>query len=235
MVVLVLNQHGKPLMPCSPRTARLLVRENKAARVCKSPYTIQLNYGTRGYTQELELGVDTGDQHIGISIIQDNKVLMKQEIELRKSMEKKKLINTKKEYRRSRRYRKTRFRHPKFKHKTIRRYVYSSNKKKFVWLKIKTTYTTSRPKGWLPPSIQSKVDHHVNWIDRFLRALPSKTKLTIEVAKFDIQHMQDPTIRGEMYQKGRMYGHKNIKSYVLAKFDYKCLSSRKILIVPNLH
>ena len=52
--------------------------------------------------------------------------------------------------------------------------------------------------------------------------MPEKTKLTIEVSKFDIQHMMDPNIRGELYQLGRMYGFENIKSYVLAKFNYKC-------------
>jgi len=30
MLVYVINQHGKPLMPCSPRKARLLLKEQKA-------------------------------------------------------------------------------------------------------------------------------------------------------------------------------------------------------------
>ncbi len=30
MVVFVINQHGEPLMPCKPRTARLLLKEKKA-------------------------------------------------------------------------------------------------------------------------------------------------------------------------------------------------------------
>lgn len=222
MVVFVLSKDNRPLMPCSARKARILVKQNKAAVVSKLPYTIQLNYGTRGYTQELELGIDTGDQNIGIGLTQRTKVLMKMEIELRKSMEKKVLLTTRREYRRGRRYRKTRYRHCKFKHKTVRRYMYNPKKEKMMWMKVDTTYASSRADGWLPPSIQSKVDHHIQWISRFLVVLPYKTKLTIEVAKFDIQHMQDPDIRGEMYQLGRMYGYENVKAYVLAKFDYKC-------------
>ena len=222
MVVLVINKNNRPLMPCSARKARILLKKGKATVISKLPFTIQLTYGTRGYTQEIKLGVDTGDQHIGIGLVQRNKTLLKMDIELRKSMEKKSLINTKREYRRSRRYRKTRYRHCKFKHKTIRRYVYNHKKKRFMWKKVSTSFTTPRPEGWLPPSIQSKVDHHIHWINKFLNYLPDKTKVIIEVAKFDIQHMKDPTIRGEMYQKGRLYEYENVKAYVLAKYNYTC-------------
>ena len=222
MVVHVLNKHGVAVMPCSPRTARLLLKQNKAIIVDKRPFTIMLLYGSSGYTQEIELGVDTGDQNIGISLVQRTKVLMKMEIELRKSMEKKTLIYTRQEYRRGRRHRKVRHRRCKFKHKTVRRYMYNPKKKKMMWMKVKLAFTSPRPEGWLPPSIQSKIDHHIHWINKYLAVLPSKTKLTIEVAKFDIQHMQDPNIRGELYQLGRMYGFENVKSYVLAKFGYKC-------------
>ena len=54
MVVLLFNKDNKPLMPCSPRKARILVKSGKATVVSKNPYTIKLNYGTRGYTQELD-------------------------------------------------------------------------------------------------------------------------------------------------------------------------------------
>ena len=62
----------------------------------------------------------------------------------------------------------------------------------------------------------------MDYINKFLKYLPDKTKLIIEVAKFDIQHMKDPTIRGELYQKGRLYEYENVKSYVLAKYNYTC-------------
>ena len=222
MVVLVLSKDGKPLMPCSPRRARLLVKQNLATVVDKLPYKIQLNYGTRGYTQETTVSVDTGEQHIGMCLAMRTKVLMKMDIELRKSMDKRKLMVTRQEYRRGRRCRKTRYRHPKFKHKTIRRYQFNPKKNKMMWVKVQSVYESSRPEGWLPPSIQSKVNHHIFWINKFLSSLLEKTKLIIEVAKFDIQHMKAPTIRRELYQMGRMYGYENVKSYVLAKFNYTC-------------
>ena len=42
MVVYVINKHGKPLMPCSPRKARKLLKDSKAKVVKKTPFTIKL-------------------------------------------------------------------------------------------------------------------------------------------------------------------------------------------------
>ena len=42
--VFILNKHGKPLMPCKPRKARLLLKSNKAKIIKQYPFTIQLLY-----------------------------------------------------------------------------------------------------------------------------------------------------------------------------------------------
>ena len=47
--VFLLNKDGKPLMPCRPRKARLLLKSGKAFVVKKYPFTIQLKYGSYGY------------------------------------------------------------------------------------------------------------------------------------------------------------------------------------------
>ena len=49
MLVFVLNHHGKPLMPCSSRKARLLLKEGKAKVIKKNPFAIKLLYGSSGY------------------------------------------------------------------------------------------------------------------------------------------------------------------------------------------
>ena len=54
--VFILNKHGKPLMPCKPRKARLLLKSNKAKIIKRYPFTIQLLYGSTGYTQNTSLG-----------------------------------------------------------------------------------------------------------------------------------------------------------------------------------
>lgn len=140
-------------------------------------------------------------------------------------MEKRSLMETRKEYRRGRRYRKLRYRHPKFRPRTKR--VYSDTPitrhgHKTHWIKISIGFTSDRQEGWLPPSIQSKVDHHVCVINNYRQALPPKTRLRIEIGRFDIARMKNPEIHGEMYQYGRLYDEENVKAYVFARDDYKC-------------
>ena len=62
MLVYVLNKHGEPLMPCKPRNARKLLDEKKAKVVNRTPFTIQLLYGSSGYRQKVNLGVDAGSK-----------------------------------------------------------------------------------------------------------------------------------------------------------------------------
>ena len=40
--VYVLNKHGEPLMPCSPRKVRLLLKQKKACVIKRTPFTIKL-------------------------------------------------------------------------------------------------------------------------------------------------------------------------------------------------
>ena len=51
--VYVLNKHGEPLMPCSPGKARLLLKQQKACVVKRTPFTIKLLYGSAGYSPSL--------------------------------------------------------------------------------------------------------------------------------------------------------------------------------------
>ena len=67
--VYVLNRHGRPLMPCTPAKARHLLDAGKAKVRHRTPFTIQLLYGSTGYTQEVILGVDAGSKTIGLSAV----------------------------------------------------------------------------------------------------------------------------------------------------------------------
>lgn len=229
--------NGIGLMPTTPRFARIALKEKRAVVVRKKPFTIRLLYKSGSTTQPVELGIDTGSQHIGVAVVSENRVLDKAEYELRSSMEKRKLIQSRMEKRRNRRYRKTRYRHPKFRHRTKRVYhdepvkrrkaVFADGRKKTVsikshWDKEQASFASQRPKGWLPPSIQSKVDHHVRIIGYYKESLPLNTQITIETAKFDIAKIKDPDISGEMYQFGRLYQFENVRSYVFSRDGYKC-------------
>ena len=229
--VFVIGKNGLGLMPTSPRKARLLIKAHKAEIVRKNPFTIRLLYKTGCAVQKTSLGIDTGSQHIGVAVVSEDCALLKAEWELRSTMEKRKLLEKRKELRRNRRYRKTPYRHPKFRHRTKRTYVEEKIRRHghmTHWKKETTSFASSRPKGWLPPSVQSKVDHHARIIRRYMEALPPCTSLTLELARFDLQKIQDPDIEGVGYQLGRLYWFEDVKAYVLARQNYKCpLCGRK--------
>ena len=63
----VIEKHGRPRMPWSPSKARHLLDGGKAKVKKRTPFTIQLLYGSSGYTQKVILGVDAGSKTIGLS------------------------------------------------------------------------------------------------------------------------------------------------------------------------
>ena len=77
--VYVLNKHGEPLMPCSPGKARLLLKQQKAHVIKRTPFTIKLLYGSTGYKQPITLGVDAGSKHVGLSASTEKRELYREE------------------------------------------------------------------------------------------------------------------------------------------------------------
>ena len=242
MVVYVLNKNNKPLMPCRPQRARKLIKEKKAKVVSYKPFTIKLLYGSYGYTQNTNLGIDLGSKHIGMAISSQDIVLSKGEIELRQDVSS--LIETKATLRRSRRSRKTRYRKCKFnfrnkrvfnapkgaKLKPLRK---GSNSKK-NWRTLATNIDSSRHDGWLPPSIQSRIDNTFFWIDKYYNLLP-KCNLSIEVGKFNMAKMINPEIEGIDYQQGEAFGFYNTRYYVFARDNYTCQVCKKKDKVLHTH
>lgn len=196
MLVYVLNKHDKPLMPCKPRKARILLRDGKAKVVKKIPFTIQLIYGSSGYTQDVSLGVDAGSKHIGISVTTDKSVLFEADVELRNDIVDN--LSTRREARKTRRNRKTRYRKPRF-----------NNRKK------------SKKSGWLAPSIRQKIETHLSIVDTVNKILPI-TKIIVETASFDIQKIQNPDISGKEYQEGEQLDFWNVREYVLYRDNHTC-------------
>lgn len=199
--VYVLNQHGRPLMPCTPAKARHLLGAGKAKVKKRTPFTIQLLYGSSGYTQKVILGVDAGSKTIGMSASTKEKELFAANVTPRNDVVD--LLSTRREFRRARRNRKTRYRKPRFDNR-IR----------------------SKHKGWLAPSVEVKIQEHITAIKRVCRILPI-SKVVVETAEFDLQLLKaiadgKSVPQGEDYQKGEMYGHYNVRQYVLWRDGYTC-------------
>ena len=83
-----------------------------------------------------------------------------------------------------------------------------------------------RPEGWLPPSIQSKIDNTFFWIDKYRGLLP-KCATHIEVGKFDMAKMIKPEISGEEYQQGNAFEFYNTRYFVFARDNYTCQVCKK--------
>jgi len=194
MLAYVINQHGEPLMPCSPRKARLLLKSNKAKVINRTPFTIQLRHGSSGYKQPITLGVDAGSKMVGLSATTEKKVLFEAETELRTDIVE--LLAERASLRKGRRNRNLRYRPARFK-----------NRKK--------------QKGWLAPSIQHKIGSHLRLVDLVHKILPVK-KIIAEVAAFDIQKIKNPEIAGAEYQQGPQMDFWNVREYVLWRDGHKC-------------
>jgi hypothetical protein len=192
MRVFVLNMRGNPLMPTTPKKARKLLEQYRAKVVQRTPFTIQLLYATGETKQDITLGIDPVYSYIGYSVVSDTTELIAGEVELRNDIMK--LLEQRASYRRTRRGR--------------------------LWHREPRFNNRGRDNGWFAPSIQHKLDSHINFIDRIKSILPI-TKTVIEIASFDQQKMQNPEISGVEYQQGELLGYE-IREYLLEKWKRTC-------------
>lgn len=196
MLVYVLNKYGQPLMPTSRCGKVKHLLNNGFAKVVKRcPFTIKLLYDSSCYTQPISLGIDAGSKVIGVSATTGTKELYAAEVELRNDIVD--LISSKREFRRTRRNRKTRYRAPRF-----------NNRK-------------NKKDGWLAQSVQHKINTHIRVVDDVCKILPI-TKITVEIASFDIQKIKNPDIEGVEYQQGEQLDFWNTREYVLFRDDHTC-------------
>jgi len=191
--VYVLNMHSQPIMPCSCGKARRLLKQEKAKVVKRSPFTIQLLDTIGTSKQPITLGIDTGAKDIGFSCITKKDELFGGELKLDDKMSK----------------------------RLVDRAMYRRNKRNRLWHRKPRFLNRAKKEGWLPPSIERKYQTHLKMIKMCNEILPI-TKTNIETAKFDIQKMEYPDIEGTDYQKGRLYGYTNIRSYIIAREKGKC-------------
>jgi RRXRR protein len=69
VVTYVLNINEKPLMSCSCRKARILLKKGEAKVLKTNPFfVIQLTKETSNHIQECSLGIDSGYKHVGFSV-----------------------------------------------------------------------------------------------------------------------------------------------------------------------
>lgn len=199
MAVFVINKQGERLMPTMRYgKVRHLLKEGKAHIVSRHPFTIQLNYESTAYTQPMELCVDTGYQHIGVSVKSESQEYVSAQYDLLK--DEKERHDDARKLRRTRRNR-LRYRKPRF-----------DNRR--------------RDKGWFAPSLRNKADRHVALIERYCANAPV-TRVILEMGQFDTQALQavqegKPIPKGTDYQHGERYGIATLREAVFQRDGHKC-------------
>lgn len=198
MRVFVLDKNKRPLMPCHPARARKLFNSGKARVYRRYPFTIILTQREGGDLQEIELKIDPGSKTTGISLVAHFKgvsILIWASNLKHRGDKIHKLLEKRRAVRRSRRQRKTRYRTPRFNNR-------------------------SRKKGWLPPSLKSRVDNVYAWAKK-LYGISPLTRIEVETVRFDMQKMQNPEITGIEYQQGELLGYE-AREYLLEKWGRRC-------------
>ena len=197
MSVFVLDKRKQPLMPCSEKRARLLLNRGRAVVVRTYPFTIRLKDRVGGNTQPLRLKLDPGSKTTGIAVIreqgQTQHVLTLMEL-VHRGRQIRKSLDQRRGFRRRRRSQ-LRYRAPRFLNRT-------------------------KPKGWLAPSLQHRVDTTRSLVNR-IRTLAPITAISQELVRFDTQKMENPEISGVEYQQGTLLGYE-VKEYLLEKWGREC-------------
>jgi len=167
----VVHQDGTPLMPCSPKKARKLLEAGVAEKHWTKTgiFYIQLTTPTSKRTQPLSLGYDPGAKYDGFCVAGKKQMQISGMLVVDNNIARK--MEQRRNLRRARRFRKTRRRPYRF-----------SNRKK--------------PDGWLPPSINAKVEMRMQFLKELLAIYPITTA-AVEDVKIDGNKLKG--------QKGREY------------------------------
>ncbi len=196
--VFVIDTHQKPLDPVHPGRARLLLSQGKAAVFRRFPFTIILKSEVlEPEVQPLRIKLDPGSRTTGMAIVNDatGEVVFAAELSHR-GQKIKATLDDRRAVRRSRRNRKTRYRKPRFSNR--------NNKKK----------------GWLPPSLESRISNVLTWVHRLSRYCPI-TDISMEFVRFDMQLMEHAEVSGVEYQQGALAGYE-VREYLLEKWERVC-------------
>ncbi|MDE2430456.1 MAG: HNH endonuclease [Burkholderiales bacterium] len=140
------------------------------------------------------LKLDPGSKTTGIALVQNDKVIWAAELTHRGATIKAALLS-RRQLRRGRRSRKTRYRQARFLNRT-------------------------RPKGWLAPSLQHRVNTTITWVNKLIKFAPIGS-IVQELVRFDLQQLENPEISGIEYQQGTLLGY-SVREYLLNKWDRKC-------------
>ena len=194
--VFVLSPDHVPQTPVHPAVARKMLTAHQAAVFKRYPLTviIKTSRPDPAPVHAHRLKIDPGSKTTGLALLDGDTVVWAAELTHRGQRIKAALLS-RRSVRRGRRQRQTRYRQPRFLNRT-------------------------RPAGWLPPSLHSRVANVMTWVHRLQRLCPI-VALSQELVRFDTQLMQNPEISGIEYQQGELAGYE-VREYLLEKWHRTC-------------
>jgi 5-methylcytosine-specific restriction endonuclease McrA len=192
--VFVLDTNKQSLAPIHPSAARRLLNARKAAVYRTYPFTIILNSEVTQDPTPVTLKLDPGSRTTGMALVRADKAIWAAELTHR-GLAIKAALDSRRSIRRNRRARNTRYCKARF-------------------------LNRSRPKGWLAPSLQHRVETTLTWVGKLIR-LVSIGSIVSELVRFDLQQLENPEISGIQYQQGTLLGYE-VREYLLNKWDRKC-------------
>jgi len=187
--VFVLDKHGRPLMPCHPARARKLLSSGRARVHHLAPFVIRLvdREVKNSKVSGVEVGIDPGSKFTGISVFRPSPKgrvgLVSIELEHR-GYDIHCKMQRRANYRRRRRSANLRRRAPRFNNRT-------------------------KPKGWLAPSLQHRVNSTVSIVNK-LRKWSPVTVIHQELVRFNLRSENGELNRYE------------VREWLGAKYGWQC-------------
>lgn len=195
--VFVVDAAHRPLEPSHPGRARYLLDSGQAAVLYRAPFTIILKEAKPAADPiPLRLKIDPGSATTGIAVVKDatGQVVAAAELTHR-GHQITAARDQRRNSRRSRRQRHTRYRRARYQNRV-------------------------RTEGWLAPSLASRVQNVVTWVQPLQRLCPIGA-ISLELVKFDTHLMQNAEINGVEYQHGELAGYE-VREYLLEKWGRRC-------------
>ena len=199
MYAYTVDKYGRPGMPTKnwPKIRKML-KDGRAVIYKHRPFTIMLTYAESLNTQDVELCMDAGYEHVGVSVKSEKHEYAHEQYDLLK--DEKQRHDDRRKYRRTRRNR-LRYREARF-----------DNRKK--------------DKKWIAPSLDNKAERHADIVKQYSQVIPI-TRVVVETASFDTQLIKaiekgEPIPEGKDYQHGERYGIETLREAVFYRDNYTC-------------
>ena len=227
---------GRPLMPChSSGRAKRMLRSGKAVIVNTMPFTIRLTYRIDDpVCDECLLGIDPGRTNIGLCAIDSKgRVLYASDIVTRNKtiaslmLARKRARQVSRRGERKRRQRRAIASDSTGMEKATEFWRQLPGCEKPVCCKVMRNTPAKfsnrkRKDGWLTPTATQLLKTHVNAVRLVEKILPV-SGIVVEINRFDFAKMDDPGIRNWEYQKGRLFGYRDVYEAVSSAQEGECL------------